>query len=74
MGPYIPVIFAQAGIQGHTHKPRLPPWLPDHVRDDGISRQMHPHPEERSVSKGEPSVSTGLTAPPSRRRYRASSG
>jgi len=31
--------------------------------------QTHPHPEERSVSKGEPSVSTALTAPPSRRRY-----
>jgi hypothetical protein len=32
-----PVIFAQAGIQGHTHKSSLPPWTPDHVRGDDVS-------------------------------------
>ena len=37
MGPPLPVIFAQAGIQGHTHKSHLPPWIPDHVRDDDVS-------------------------------------
>ena len=34
MGPPLPVIPAQAGIQGHTHKSRLPPWTPDQVRGD----------------------------------------
>ncbi len=34
MGPCIPVILAQAGIQGHTHQSRLPLWTPDHVRGD----------------------------------------
>jgi hypothetical protein len=37
MGPPLPVIFAQAGIQGHTHKSSLPPWLPDQVRGDDVS-------------------------------------
>jgi len=31
-----PVMPAQAGIQGHTHQSRLPPWTPDHVRGDNI--------------------------------------
>jgi hypothetical protein len=37
MGPPLPVILAQAGIQGHTHQSRLPPWTPDHVRGDDVS-------------------------------------
>ena len=37
MGPPIPVIPAQAGIQDHTHKSRLPPWTPDQVRGDDVS-------------------------------------
>jgi len=37
MGPPIPVIPAQAIIQGHTHKSRLPPWTPDQVRGDDVS-------------------------------------
>ena len=40
MGPPIPVIPAQAGIQGHAQDFGLPPWTPDHVRDDGISRHI----------------------------------
>gem|GEM_PF-3512757 len=30
----IPVTPAQAGIQGHKHQSRLPPWTPDHVRGE----------------------------------------
>jgi hypothetical protein len=36
MGPCIPVILAQAGIQDHTHTLSLPLWTPDHVRGDNI--------------------------------------
>jgi len=68
------VLPAKAGIQGHRHQIHLPPWTPDHVRGDEILTNTHPHPEERSVSKGDLPASTVLTAPPSRRRYRASSG
>jgi hypothetical protein len=39
MGPCIPVILAQAGIQGHTHQSRLPLWTPDHVRGDDVSHK-----------------------------------
>jgi len=62
------VLPAKAGIQGSPFLFCLPPWTPDHVRGDEIPANTHPHPEERSVSKGEPSGSTGLIAPPSRRR------
>ena len=47
------VLPAQAGIQGHRHQIHLPPWTPDQVRGDEIPANTHPHPEERSVSKGE---------------------
>ncbi len=39
MGPCIPVILAQAGIQGYKHQSRLPPWTPDHVRGDDVSHK-----------------------------------
>ena len=39
MGPCIPVILAQAGIQGPPHKSRLPLWTPDHVRGDDVSHK-----------------------------------
>ncbi len=47
------VLPAKAGIQGHRHQIHLPPWTPDQVRGDEIPANTHPHPEERSVSKGE---------------------
>jgi hypothetical protein len=28
------VSSATAGVQGHRHNSNLPPWIPDHVRDD----------------------------------------
>jgi len=37
MGPPIPVIPAQAGIQSHKHQSHPPPWTPDHVRADEVS-------------------------------------
>jgi hypothetical protein len=45
MGPCIPVILAQAGIQGHTHQSRLPLWTPDHVRGDGYADAAPPQDE-----------------------------
>ncbi|MAL76061.1 MAG: hypothetical protein CMM62_13910 [Rhodospirillaceae bacterium] len=33
-GKYKLVSPAKAGAQGHTHQSHLPPWIPDHVRDD----------------------------------------
>ena len=38
MGPYIPVILAQAGIQGYKHPSCVPLWTPDQVRGDDIRR------------------------------------
>ena len=51
-GKYKLVSPAKVGVQGRTHQTRFLPWIPDQVRDDEFLKHP-PHPEERSVSKGD---------------------
>ena len=41
---YLFVSPAKAGVQGHTHKSSLPPWIPDQVRDDAAAIPNTPSP------------------------------
>ena len=72
MGPPIPVIPAQAGIQSHKHKSSLPPWTPVQVRGDDVSDKHALTLRSAASRRGsplqaphlQPLLRDGATAPP----------